>query len=1138
MSKNNKNKKILAIISALSLVVLQAIPFGVGAATTVSSFVDVTTGTVDPDKIKDDTSKKTKGPLVELTFSSTNGFKTGSEVTAVAATSDFSEETEPYYTWYLKRKGCDLSCKDGSAPKLDKNDQDDDGKNDDYVCENTDEDSNQPKEVATDNSCNFDGDKYITPNDWKIAAARIIIKRQAAGGTATGRGTEAVPSVTDDDEGWIKNFERDDNGDLEEENNKNAPDCYIQDDESGRTYELRKTEISFDTCPSGYTPSCTKTATAMCDVLNKDEWTQDNINTAEAQIITINNHFTAEEAVPESDYVYDGSLFNQEQIEEIISDNADHVGEAGYPKLLNYDDHVLPQKTITGSENVCAVGTSGDSADVFDCEINSDLDKYETSLSCEDGGAPICLQSGTTTLNDSTATGTTKPLLGKIFPELGTTNSENESRGICAQLFESNTNAAPLDSPPSFLPDQEDVWDPQNATNAGSCSYLTSALINGLKKGATVNGDYLKDALTIVEGNADLLPTCSFKKGANLCKHLFPYFPKKKVVVDGDEIDLEKSKTGDGYLTESEKKFWRTSSADSGNATNKDEALIMGLGVEEFTWLYNEEDQVGVAVEGTSYLATEHSDSSSKIMWAFSQGTCSAIEEKDSDTEGAEEGKNIRGFYTDEKSNKSILTADLDLDRCLEENLVDPTEDNDGIGEMTIDLKATPQSPTNNSTGGGDTLKVVAGVQNVDNLGSVNYKWSVEKIKAKTGYSTAPTDDTEWDDITEDIIEAEKGSLKSSDIGGLGKSTLNILLNLDDKLVDPNNEGAFYLKIKVKATEEGTSTYGYVTVKVLNEKHKFAAHSVIAGADGKLSVDSQEICADAASEGICYVSENKIVGLNILKSDDLSSVSWTVNGASMSCPSGLSSECSSGMLIFPILGNPGEVIVVTASALSSETGGTTSLTRYFIIAEPQLKIVTTNTDNVWPKLMGFYKDTDGNKTADYSSETMETNYGNTVTLKADTAAAWGYFGQSFSWTLDGEVIDTSDGYLSFDVGEETGYSYNVAVTMEEEYTEENVTKINYLRKALYKYWGVDSDSYDYGSLAASIQINVVDNTYETVSDSGKAGIFAGLITNMPQQILFLIKIFSTSFLMLFVLGLIFAVTPESLFEKEEKAVIN
>ena len=1112
-----KNKKLVSFIGVISMVFLQVFPIGVRAAT-VTSLIDPTTGAINLDDVTGlvgSSESKKQGPQVEISFAPADNYKEGTKVTATAAEGGFMDEEEDhYYTWYLKREGCGLTDEWWKGNK------------------------NVTEKEDKIRSCDLDGDELITPNDWKIAAVRANIKgdfdkntvdyssASLTGGNSAG-GFEAEPSVTDDNKGWIKNFKRDGNGDLKEENSEDAPNCYMQQPSSGTIYELRKTEASFDECPSGYVPSCVEDTTASCDVLNP-EWTQTNVDNANAQIITINNHFTAAETVPASDYVYSGSLFDQEQIEELITDNNANVGEAGYPKLLNYDDHVLPQKTISNDFNACAVvSEEGKNAeDIFKCAVENEEDAkdYKATLSCGGNKLPLCTQEG---VNMPARKSSDSNLLGTIFQRLGT-NSENETNSICSVLASPNNGADILAPPPNFL---DNTHAPTDTVNE-SCSYLSNLLVNGLKEDFVISGFTVPSGTTQIEANTDLLPTCTFEKGANLCKHLFPYFPEKKVTVKSSTIDLSDEIAGDGKFTLKEKEFW---GADPGTAKTNgeklDEAVVVGAGVSDFTWTYASGDKVGVVVEGTAELASSHVDSSYMTMWAFSKGECSAMEE--TDQEDIDEGK--RAFYKEDSV--GILTAEFDLDRCLEENLVDPKDaEDEGIYDMKIELSATPNSPINDESGNGDTLKVVAGVQNVEDLSSVYYKWSIEL--SEDGSST-PNDDTVWTDITTDMID-EYSSLKNADREGLGKNELKVLLNLPAEVVDPDSEGVFYLKIRAKSTEnsggENQTAGGSITIKVRQQEKKIEAYSVIATSDGKLSLDTANgvFCNTSTEERICYVAENKIIGIMIPNDDgDLSGFSWKVNSVSMSCTSSMSSDCTDGsVLIFPALGNKGEVINVIGTALSKKTGGTVEVNRYFVIAEPSITIVSTNTNSAWPKLMGYFKDLDNNNTADYSSRIIETNQGNIVTLQAETSAVWAYFGETYEWTIDGATVDSVDSTISFEADKESGNSFDVTLVMNNLYTEENVTKINYLRKALYNNWGVDSDDYSSDSIGASIAVNVVENSYTTVNDSGKKGIFASLITNLPQQLMFLLRVSSTVLVLIISMGMIFTFIPESIFERK------
>ena len=91
------------------------------------------------------------------------------------------------------------------------------------------------------------------------------------------------------------------------------------------------------------------------------------------------------------------------------------------------------------------------------------------------------------------------------------------------------------------------------------------------------------------------------------CHHLFPsYIPGKY-------------KTGDNSFGKDEEKFWHTDpqNPDTANTGNMDEANVAGLGIEEFTWNYQNGDKVGVVVEGISMDPTQSADASYKIMWAL-----------------------------------------------------------------------------------------------------------------------------------------------------------------------------------------------------------------------------------------------------------------------------------------------------------------------------------------------------------------------------------------------------------------------------------------------------------------------------------------------------------------------------------------
>jgi hypothetical protein len=1062
MLKTKKNKKILSLLGILSMLFFQFLPvYTVQAATITSSLTsgnDVDTSSINT-AVSTITNKQS-GPSVNVSFSG-NTFKNGSTITATATTSGFANGTNAndklYFTWYLKRDGCDLT--------------------DDWW----DEDAKKEDSSSKLKSCDMDGDELITPNDWKITAARIIVRgifdRSDANYSSTAgfvgnseSGTKAEPSVTNVNDGWIKNFRRDDNGDLAEKNNKDAPDCYVQQPSSGIIYELRQVDSVFSDCPSGYHPSCAANTTASCTVLNPD-----------------------------------------------------------YPDTSS-------TKSVSNDFGACAVqneDTGGNTANVFDCTVKSesDLANYTASVSCKnDDETPICTEDDA----DTSLTSTSGNVLGVIFQkdEIGTSNDTN---GVCSALAKPNENDSPLDPPPNFL----DNTQPLLSSSAEDCSNLASGLISGVKSDTTIFGLTVENGTVVANAVSGIGPTCTFDKKDNLCKHLFPYFPKKNVTVNGESVDVSDESAGDGKFTLKEKEFWGadpTTASTNGTGKN-DEASVIGLGVDSFAWTYASGDKVGVVVEGTSDLASEHNDSSYRTMWAFSKGVCSELEEVENHT-SLDEGR--RAFYTEENNSIGILTTDFNLDRCLDENLVVP--DDNGLSNIKVDLSSTPDNPTNDPSGvSSDSVTVEASVQNVEDLSTMYYAWKIEK--SSDGIAV-PNENTEWTDITSDMMN-KYGSFSTSDQQGIGKRTLIFSLNLPSSVADPDGNGAFYLRVRVTAEENsGTENQigkGLINIKVKEQQGQIVAYSALAGDDGNLSlnngVGAEPICDVDSST--CYVTQNQIVGVQIPNSDkDLSGFSWKVNNVSMACTSTISttacSENDNNALFIPILGNVGESVDAVATALSKKTGSTIEITKHFVIVSPQVSISSADASNAWAKLVGYYKDLNGTKYPDYSTQVFETNAGKTVTFNATVYAAWDQ-SLNFNWTIDGATQSSNTNQLTFSVDKISGDSYDVGLLLANSHTPEQDKQSNNLRKALLKNWGVSPEnSVAEEDISANIQLNVVDNSAMSLLNSKKTGIFASLITNLPQQMMFLLKIVLTSITLMFSMSLLFAFIPESIFEKKEQ----
>lgn len=159
-----------------------------------------------------------KGPQVDIIFDKIS-IKNGDKVIASALTTNFIDPANKlYFTWYLKQRGCEL----GSSGNIAR--------------------------------CDQDGDSKITVNDWKIKAAKILVR----GSYEAGDSNEQLAEDGDVDDGYKASFGGDGKAIYDSDGDViNTARCYVEDYKSGRAYELTNIkESNENTCPAGYEPGC------------------------------------------------------------------------------------------------------------------------------------------------------------------------------------------------------------------------------------------------------------------------------------------------------------------------------------------------------------------------------------------------------------------------------------------------------------------------------------------------------------------------------------------------------------------------------------------------------------------------------------------------------------------------------------------------------------------------------------------------------------------------------------------------------------------------------------------------------------------------------------------------------------------
>lgn len=627
-----------------------------------------------------------------------------------------------------------------------------------------------------------------------------------------------------------------------------------------------------------------------------------------------------------------------------------------------------------------------------------------------------------------------------------------------------------------------------------------------------------------------------------VCKHLFPNAPGYA--------------SGDGTFGGDEEEFWQTDPNDPNTSDNgnKDEANVVGLGQESFTWNYSRGDKVGVVVEGLSMMPTKHNDSSNAIMWGFSKNNCKL--------KGAtgEYQKDIRGYKVE------IPTTDMNLNDCLEDNLVDPLEGGQATN-LEIALAATPDDPLNDSSGsnGGDSITVTATIDNAaQELQNTFFDWKVDISPDGTSNPSA-----NWEtDIAAKLNNFSDGRKLVSRNKGNGLNSLNLLLNLKDTdvITRPFSSylvgGVGYLRFRVDAAENFNTTgvnrrgKSDIIVRFTSTSDRIAAYKVsVAGDPAKLDIGSglsDEICsgtvnpADSTERQIltrldaklCRVVKNEIIGLRVI-GNGLTAFNWTINDMPLVCNTFVSARCANDRQgdtnFFPVIGNVGDIFTITVSAVNQNTSSVptgsrpivgakaVTLSRAFKIVEPSIAIESADTNQAWPKVLGRYIDTSGGAYTDYSKTTLQAFSGSRVKLKAaftpDFLGSFTPPNVERSWAVDGEGVgDGTSNEIAFDTLKEPGSIYNVTLGA--------VYRPNVqVRKALSDIWKISALDMTEVYFKTETQLEHPEQL-----DIGKAGTnkyLALLSSYLPAPLFFSIKVFLSVGLIIFITSFLFSIIPEA-----------
>lgn len=608
------------------------------------------------------------------------------------------------------------------------------------------------------------------------------------------------------------------------------------------------------------------------------------------------------------------------------------------------------------------------------------------------------------------------------------------------------------------------------------------------------------------------------------CKHVFP----RKYHMDGE--DVETIQEDDEYLlvgdpdkesfTNMEEKFWGTDpeSKDTNNDGVPDEKALTGLGMKSLSWIYEEGDQIGVALEGVAEN-TNYKDSSLKIMWGL----------PNNDFDGDDNCKVNPDTITVGSGSEEIerdITVGTEINDCLEENFIDPAQGNSDK-KIEVSLSYMPQYPINDPEGkSSDELAIQADLLNIEDKSFVKYDWTLWACLTMT--------DEHCTLLTRSLLDQYQTGLFN--LTGLGLDSLKIKLSFP--------VGTSFLKIKLRAIESteqssGKEGEGAIFIPLQESVLSIKSYQTIVDDSGSFPTISLGTTEDDCQNKECLAVKNEIIGLRIDDASDYE-LAWFLDGKPL-----LTREGSENETFFPILKDAGSKYSVRLD-LSNEAEKIT-LVRNFNVEDPKVTLdsycAADDPGCTLPEKVeiGYAVDPkypDVVTRRDYNENLLLAETDSVITLKPtfnfdpsifEKRDAAGNLSWRFNWFVDGDMVDQTStshaaawvdpatGNLHLPIDREEGYKYKVSI--EALYTQSGPVK-----KALTGLWNVEKEYFYDKPISDSIEIGVDDPATTTQAGPGK--ILASLFSLVPNYLNFLFRAILTSMLVLFLANLSLVFFPK------------
>jgi len=582
----------------------------------------------------------------------------------------------------------------------------------------------------------------------------------------------------------------------------------------------------------------------------------------------------------------------------------------------------------------------------------------------------------------------------------------------------------------------------------------------------------------------------------------------------GSGCTADDCESGSGKFPTGEERYWETDPTDPDTDGDgfPDEADVIGLGQQDFTWTYQAGDRVGVVVEGTSMIPVEELNSSFKIMHGY-------LDVCDETKAQLASGDKCDG--ADDYGYGYLATRA-------------PGEE--GLERLRVSLSYAPDNPVADSAGA-DRITVNSSLDSTDlNPANVYYTWQIQE--------GVLGDDNSWKEL--DIKDNFDTATVSS---GLGLSSFSF-----SPKTDAMSEGSdlTYFKVTLTASRSsGTkSKRGRSSVIIpVNKKGISLKFFKVDIQDGK-AVLGKEVCDEAA---LCPVVHNQLLAARVSSGEYTSSNSdfaWSINGKAYplpSDPSGLFSGWDSTTIFFAIIENEGDTPDVSVTATRKNALQPVMGSRSLSVVKPATFIENSASSTSWPKTyLADDNSSPGGTYAMESSTAFESPTESAVSFDLKYLPDYLFEGDPnifIDWKIDGTSITSSDFFesnlglsgvaaendgrtLKFTTGAANGNYHSIEAVVKKYW---NADEKNILGTA----WGISPDTLE-SSFTVGLTSLVPSPAKGTSASANPTRVLAAIGTHLPHYFMYLLRLALTLAVMFVVSAGFFGLTQNLRLFGDEK----